>query len=245
MGRGQFFSFFFLWLHPRHLEVSGPQVESKPHLQSTPQLWQRQILNPLHCSGNSQREWLFFSLSVSKYLLKTCCVPSLEYSSDPNWHSPCPVEPMCALVLVLKSSSPGYRDAAPDPHGIQVQTWPQGSYCSEHLWSSQNLERSTPRCHKCSRPHMSKGKIISLCQPPKPQSSHTAQAVLGPCWHMRRVQAVTVMQGEDPSSRVPSIASPVPIEARQERPCFANLFKIRKEQLIFFTIPTYRQCLPL
>ena len=37
-----------LWPHLWHVEVPRPGVESKPKLQPTQQLWQQQILNPLH-----------------------------------------------------------------------------------------------------------------------------------------------------------------------------------------------------
>ena len=47
--------FFFLWLHPQHMAVLGPGIESEPQLWPMPQLWQCQILNPLHHSGNSRR----------------------------------------------------------------------------------------------------------------------------------------------------------------------------------------------
>ena len=36
-----------------HIEVPGPGTESESELQPTPQLQQRQILNPLHHSENS------------------------------------------------------------------------------------------------------------------------------------------------------------------------------------------------
>ena len=36
----------------RHMEISGSEMESKPQLQSTPQLWPCQILNPLHQAGD-------------------------------------------------------------------------------------------------------------------------------------------------------------------------------------------------
>ena len=44
--------FFFgggtLW----HMEFPKPRTESKPYLQPVPQLWQRQILNPLFWAGD-------------------------------------------------------------------------------------------------------------------------------------------------------------------------------------------------
>ena len=54
-----FFSFLFFWLHPQHMEVSGPEVKL------TPLQRQHQTLNPLHPSRNSQQSpfyknyWLF------------------------------------------------------------------------------------------------------------------------------------------------------------------------------------------
>ena len=50
-----FFSFFF-WLHLWHVEVPGPRMEPKP------QLWQRQILNPLSHEGTSN------TLTISMWL---------------------------------------------------------------------------------------------------------------------------------------------------------------------------------
>lgn len=42
-----FFSFpsFILWLHPQHMEISGPGIESEP------QQWQHRVLNWLSCWG--------------------------------------------------------------------------------------------------------------------------------------------------------------------------------------------------
>ena len=40
------FSLFFLWPHPQHVEVPGPETESEP------QLWQCWILNPLCLAGD-------------------------------------------------------------------------------------------------------------------------------------------------------------------------------------------------
>ena len=57
--RGHFF-FLFL-LHPWHMEVPGPGIESKLKPQSMPQLQQHQILNPQHYSRNSQ-SWYLISL---------------------------------------------------------------------------------------------------------------------------------------------------------------------------------------
>ena len=37
-------TFSCFWLHPRHLEVPGPGIESEPRLQPTLQLRQGQIL---------------------------------------------------------------------------------------------------------------------------------------------------------------------------------------------------------
>ena len=39
-GRGLCSFFFFKWLHPWHMEVPGPGIESKPQLRPVPQLWQ-------------------------------------------------------------------------------------------------------------------------------------------------------------------------------------------------------------
>ena len=48
-----FLSFFFFYrLHPQHMEVPRPGVESELQLQSMPQLWQHQILNPLYQAGD-------------------------------------------------------------------------------------------------------------------------------------------------------------------------------------------------
>ena len=47
-----FFLFFFKWLHPWHVEVPRPGIESKPQLQPTPQLRQSWILNPLCWPGD-------------------------------------------------------------------------------------------------------------------------------------------------------------------------------------------------
>ena len=44
--------FLFFWPHSRHMEVPGPGTESKPQLWPTPQLQQRQILNPPRHRGN-------------------------------------------------------------------------------------------------------------------------------------------------------------------------------------------------
>jgi len=46
------FVFFAFLAHPRHIEVPGPGIESKPQLQTMPQLLQCLILNPRLDSGN-------------------------------------------------------------------------------------------------------------------------------------------------------------------------------------------------
>ena len=44
---------FVFWPHPQHVEVPGLGIKPAPKLQTTPQLWQRWILNPLHHMGTS------------------------------------------------------------------------------------------------------------------------------------------------------------------------------------------------
>ena len=36
--------FIFLWLHPQHVEIPGPGIESEAQLQAQPQLQQQRIL---------------------------------------------------------------------------------------------------------------------------------------------------------------------------------------------------------
>ena len=45
-------AFFFSWLHPCRMDIPWPEIESKPQLQPTPQLWQCWILNPLLPAGD-------------------------------------------------------------------------------------------------------------------------------------------------------------------------------------------------
>ena len=40
------------WPHPWHMEFPSPGMEPKLQLQTTPQLRQHQILNPLHWAGD-------------------------------------------------------------------------------------------------------------------------------------------------------------------------------------------------
>ena len=40
--------FVCFWSQPWHMEVPRPGIKSEPQLQPMPQLWQRQILYPLH-----------------------------------------------------------------------------------------------------------------------------------------------------------------------------------------------------
>lgn len=47
-------SFFFL-LYPQYMEVPGPEIKSKPQMQSTPQLQPRWIFNPLHWTWDGIR----------------------------------------------------------------------------------------------------------------------------------------------------------------------------------------------
>ena len=44
-------SIFFFFLITMAHEVPGPEIESKPELRPTPQLWQHWIFNPLHQAG--------------------------------------------------------------------------------------------------------------------------------------------------------------------------------------------------
>ena len=56
-------TFLFL-LHPWHMEVLRPGIKSKPQLQPMPQLWQHQILNPLHHSKNSFVIYYYWHKSI-------------------------------------------------------------------------------------------------------------------------------------------------------------------------------------
>ena len=100
-----FISFFPFQLHPQHMEVPGPGIESEPELQ---QLWQHRILNPLcwardqtsattetsqiinlpHHSGNSHQDFYSVYSAIyknhSNYLLLQIECYSCKYSLARN-----------------------------------------------------------------------------------------------------------------------------------------------------------------
>ena len=66
------------------MEILGSGIESEPQLQPKPQLWQCQILNPLHPSGNQTRALAATQAAAAETRPDPkCVVPQQEFLTFP------------------------------------------------------------------------------------------------------------------------------------------------------------------
>ena len=74
-----YYYYIFLMAAPWLLEVPGPEVDSKPQLWPTPQLWLLWILNWLHSAGNwSHTSAVTWAIAVG-FLTHCATVGALYY----------------------------------------------------------------------------------------------------------------------------------------------------------------------
>ena len=83
---GSFFFSFLFRLHLQHMEVPRPGAESELQLQTMPQPWQRQILNPLSYSRSSSWIILLVIHSTALQLKYVRIEPISRYGNVPSWY---------------------------------------------------------------------------------------------------------------------------------------------------------------